>query len=81
MKLNPTSSVEVVKADHTITTFARCTCDVFTADTLTVTSIDDGRVVGLYGPGTWREGRAYGVDGWPAFGFASRMECERRRTA
>jgi hypothetical protein len=79
--MNPTNCVEVLKADWTVTTYARATCDVFTADVLTVTAIDDGTVLEVFGPGRWREGRAYGTDGWPAFGFASRMECERRRTA
>ncbi len=72
------NSVEVVRADYSRTTYARCTVDEFEADTLTVTSIDDERVMDIHRPGTWRTASAFGADGYPLFAFASRMEAERK---
>jgi hypothetical protein len=73
------SSVEIIKADWTRTTYARCTVDQFRTDELTVTSIDDGAVMGFYGPATWRTGTAFGVDGYPLFTFTSSIEEQRLR--
>jgi hypothetical protein len=73
----PAHGVEVVRADWSRSTYARCTVDEFEADTLTVTSVDNDWVVDIFLPGTWRTASVFGADGHPLFSLTSRMEADR----
>jgi len=50
--------------------FSRCDCDVFTKDTLTITSVDDGREIRVIPPGEWIEAICL-KSGNPLYAFKS----------
>jgi hypothetical protein len=78
---NHRNAAIVTKADWTETSYARCSIDMFAADEVMVTSIDDGHVMQIYRPGTWRDATSWGSDGYPEFSFTSNMEAERLQKA
>lgn len=45
--------------------FSRCHADVFTVDTLTITSMDDETVIKTYQPGQWKDATVFDTDGYP----------------
>lgn len=51
--------------------FVRCTADLFEADTLTITALDDDYVMRVYRPGTWKACTVYGPHGHPEFSFTA----------
>ena len=56
--------------------FSRCTADVFTTDTLTISSIDDGAEIRVLGPGQWHECIVFDArNDHPLFGFTSKTAC------
>jgi hypothetical protein len=49
--------------------FSRCHADQFEAGRLTITTIDDGREMRVFEPGTWAECTVYGPDDHVLYGF------------
>lgn len=60
-------------------TFARCHADVFDADTLTVTSVDTGREIQVFGPDRWLDADATDDAGNPVYHFINSRSGEIMR--
>lgn len=55
-------------------TFPRCTADEFERGVLTVTALDDGRVVRIFTGDTWREATIYDRRGYPEALFTAQKK-------